>query len=195
MGRSTDFRITAALCISLALMILLLPLRWILAWFGATALHEFCHWLAVKFLGGDVAHLQLGLGGAVMDVGGIAGWREMFCALAGPLGALTLLFFARWVPAMAVCAIFQTAYNLLPLYPLDGGRAMKYVLERLAPVHAGKICNAVAWITIGLLSFGAIWAAVVWKLGVVPILLVAVLCLRTILRKTPCNNSTFAVQY
>lgn len=178
MGKFVDFRFTAEGCVALALMVLLLPLRWILAWAVAAAFHEACHCLAVKLCSGHVAQVRLGPGGAEMAVAGIDGWREGICALAGPLGALVLLFFARWIPAVAVCALFHSAYNLLPLYPLDGGRALKCALERLAPLHAGKICNAVARVTLTLLWLGAVWICVVWKLGVMPVLLVLVIQLR-----------------
>lgn len=194
MGRSIDFRFTASGCVALALMLLLLPLRWLLAWVAAAAFHEGCHALAVMLCGGRVMSVRLGTGGAEMGVTGVTGWRELICALAGPLGALVLLFFARLLPAMAVCALFQSAYNLLPLYPLDGGRAIRCILERLCPRYGEVLCRWIARVTLAALWIGAAWAAFAWKIGILPLILMLTLHLKTNLRKIPCNKAGFAVQ-
>ncbi len=55
--------------------------------------------------------------------------EEIIAALAGPIGGLALLFLSRWAPYVAICGAIQSAYNLIPLFPLDGGRAMLRLLQ------------------------------------------------------------------
>ncbi len=179
MAPSIKLRITAAGCIGLALMLLVLPLRWILAWIAASAFHEGCHALAVKLCGGHVGAVDIDCVGADMSVTGISGSRELICALAGPIGALLLLLAAKWIPATAVCAVFQSAYNLLPLFPMDGGRALRCLAELLLPRYAGRICRIAGIVTLCLIWFGAIYAAVGLNLGVIPLLLALILWLKT----------------
>ncbi len=179
MAPSIKLRFTAAGCIALALMLLVLPLRWILAWMAAAAFHEGCHALAVKLCGGHVGEVDIDCTGANMHVSGIARGRELICALAGPVGSLVLVFFAKWIPATAVCAVFQSAYNLLPLYPMDGGRALRCFLEMVMPNHAEKVCCAVGIATVGLLFAGALYAAIGLKLGIMPLLLALILWMKT----------------
>ncbi len=176
---SIKLRFTAAGCIALALMLLVLPLRWILAWMAAAAIHEGCHALAVKLCGGHVGEVNIDCTGANMHVSGIARGRELICALAGPVGSLVLVFFAKWIPATAVCAVFQSAYNLLPLYPMDGGRALRCFLEMVVPQFAEKACRAVGYLTMGLICMAALYAAIGLELGLMPLLMALILWMKT----------------
>lgn len=119
--------ISPAACILAALTILLLPLRWMCAAFLAAAFHEFCHILALHLCGGRIQCITIGNRGAVIHSYRMRTWKEVICILAGPLGSLLLVLFARWVPRVAICAFFHAIYNLLPIYPLDGGRAIRCI--------------------------------------------------------------------
>ncbi len=118
-------------CVYAALTILLLPLKWILAAFIAAVFHEFCHILAVHLCGGRLRGFRIGGRGAVLHCDGMTTGRTLVCVLAGPLGSLLLVTLFRWIPRIAICALFQVAYNLLPIYPLDGGRAVRCICAAL----------------------------------------------------------------
>ncbi len=113
-----------------ALLLLVLPLKWLLAAAAAAAFHELCHGAAVYALGGQVRDLTIGPFGAVMAVEGISGYREALCALAGPLGSLFLLIGIRYFPMLGLCGLVQGCFNLLPVYPLDGGRILRVILRK-----------------------------------------------------------------
>lgn len=125
--------------IILALAVLVLPLQWFLAIVLAAVFHELCHYLAVKICGGKFLGLEFGAEGARMEVWGLSDMQELICALAGPVGGLCLLPFVRWIPRMAICAACQSLFNLIPVYPLDGGRAMMCLLNMFMPKKADRI--------------------------------------------------------
>ena len=124
-------KIDGAACILGALAILILPLNWVLAGIIAAGFHELCHCLTVKAMGGRVWEFRIGVGGAVMETSPISTGRELLCVLAGPLGGIFLMLFYRWIPRVAISAGLQSAFNLLPIYPLDGGRALGCMIELL----------------------------------------------------------------
>lgn len=111
------------------MLFLLLPLRWILCAAIAAAFHEACHILAVSLCGGKVQKLDVGDRGAVILADGMSAGKTLICVLAGPIGSLLLMLFVRWIPRIALCALAQGIYNLLPIYPLDGGRAIRCVQD------------------------------------------------------------------
>ena len=94
--------------ILLALAVLVLPLRWLGAVILAAAVHEACHWAAVRLCGGQVHRLSAGVFGAEMTVTGLNAWQELLCALAGPMGGLLLLSLSRILPRTALCAGLQS---------------------------------------------------------------------------------------
>lgn len=104
--------------------------------------HECAHAFAAAKLGYKLNKIVLMPFGAVIDgdLKGISVKDELSVALAGPFcNLLTAGFFAAlWWFAPTMYAFTDTAYysslaialvNLLPAYPLDGGRVLKCVLE------------------------------------------------------------------
>ena len=113
----------------LALLVLVLPLRVLGVLALAAGCHELCHLLALACFGYPVREISLGVFGAKIHTGPLKPIHEAICALAGPLGGLCLLAFARWMPLVALFGLIQSAFNLLPVYPLDGGRALLCLRE------------------------------------------------------------------
>lgn len=171
-----------------ALGLLVLPLRWLLAAFIAAAIHELCHIGAVWLCGGWVNGFRMGMVGAVLDAYGLSRKQMLLCSLAGPLGPLLLLPLARWIPCIAVCAVVQSIYNLLPVYPLDGGRALRIFIAMICPaVVGGKIVRCVEWICLGGIVCLGICASCCIHLGILPLLAAIMLVAKTKFRKIPCK--------
>lgn len=178
--------------IFLALAVLVLPLRWMGAAILAAAVHEACHWAAVTLCGGQVHRLSAGLLGAEMSVTGLNAWQELLCALAGPLGGLAMLSLSRFLPRTALCAGLQSLYNLLPVYPLDGGRALRCLCMMLLPGKAGeRVCEAVHGLCLAGIGILGIYGCFSLKLGLLPLILAAMLIAKG---KSPCKAASFSLQ-
>ena len=178
-----------------ALLLLVLPLRWLIAAVFAALFHEFCHYAALRFCHGRINGFCIGSSGAVLDALPLTAGKELFCLLAGPLGGLLLLLCARWIPRVAVCAACQSVYNLLPISTLDGGRALRCgVRLALPPDRADRICRCVERICLwGLVILGG-YASVVLRLGFLPLMAVLLLMIRLYGVKTSCKPCRLRVQ-
>ena len=127
MGR---IKVEGGAWIVLGLAVLLLPLRVLLGIILAAAVHEIGHLIAMYFLGVPVLGFILHPGGARIEAGPMEPGEEILCALAGPVAGAVTIFAWKWFPELAVAGLVQTVFNLIPIYPLDGGRVVRLVLDK-----------------------------------------------------------------
>lgn len=177
-----------------AALLLILPLDWCFAAFLAAAIHELCHMGMLILLGGRVRSIQIGISGAVIEGSADGAGENIAATLAGPAGSLLLLLFLREFPKLALCGLVQGAYNLLPIFPLDGGRALQYVLMRRDGKSADKILYWAECASYVLLAAAAILLSCRFPVGVWPVFLVSTLILKSFLRKIPCKRKKIRVQ-
>lgn len=163
----------------LALLLLIIPFPWLVAMFVAGGVHELCHFVALRFLTGVNAPIYLSSDRARMPIPDMPPWKEVLCAMAGPVGGLLLTFSAPIFPRLALCAMMQSLYNLIPIYPMDGGRIVSCVLHiLLEPPMANKILTIVSVaIRCAILMLG-VYGSLFLQLGIFPILFAALLCIR-----------------
>ena len=138
--------------ILLAFGVLTFPLQWLLAWMVSVAVHETGHLLSMKLCGIRAEALVISGFGARIRAQDL-GKHEWLCALAGPIAGFTLLLFARWIPRVAVCALIHSIFNLLPVYPMDGGRFLRSVLLLFLPESAAvSISRLVSFMSLAILG-------------------------------------------
>ena len=112
---------------------------WIAAVLISLLAHEMCHVLAARLFGTRIRVVLSGLGGQVFGLDELKRWQRVLILLAGPLGNLLILgilwgvtatplpmdwriFLAPYVWLLMWINAFWCVLNLLPLWPLDGGR-------------------------------------------------------------------------
>lgn len=113
--------------------LLALPFSWVLAMVTAAAVHELGHCAALFALEIPIYSVHIGPFGAKIETGPMEPGQELRCALAGPGLGLMLCLFWRWIPKCAGFALAQSLFNLLPVWPLDGGRALRALREVIGP--------------------------------------------------------------
>lgn len=134
-------------------------------------MHECAHAFAARRYGYSLDTLVLMPYGAVVsgDISGIGKKQELWVLLAGPLmnGLCALFFIALWwlfpetyaytdVAAWISLSLFIV--NLLPAYPLDGGRILKLLLAPIGEKRALLVCR-----TVTFLISGGVLAYFVWS--------------------------------
>jgi Zn-dependent protease len=143
----------------------------ILVTFGSILWHELGHAAAAQVFGlGPVDITLHGFGGLTRSRRADRPWKDLIVQLAGPIAGFGLGFvilaFAFVVPVNDAVGqiidrglfvnLFWSAFNLLPLFPLDGGQAMSSVLRIVLPAHAWNVTTVVGLVGGGLLGVAAL---------------------------------------
>lgn len=191
MVRSIEWDLRPGALIGGACGLLVVPLRWLIAVFCAAMIHEAGHILVLRLQNREIRRIEIRLSGMAIHTQPLEPLEELVCALAGPAGSLLLLFAAPFYPELAVCGMFQGIWNLLPLYPLDGGRAVCSLLGLICPEKAELITKIISGLFVLLMTVFFVAAAVhvryLW-------IAFAFAVFRLAGRKFSCNRSCLAVQ-
>lgn len=117
--------------------------RLLAALLAAAVIHELGHWGVLRLLGAQIVSLRIGLLGAVLetDSGTLSYGAELAAVLAGPAANLLCAFFMTVQPGLETeigAHLVLGAFNLLPVRPLDGGRALHLAASWLLGPAAGE---------------------------------------------------------
>ena len=147
----------------------------------ATICHELGHLLTLKTLGVPIYRISLQAGGACLLTAHMSYRDELLSAAAGPvMNLISALLFLHRVPVFALVNLTLFLFNLLPFYPLDGGRILRCLLQLLlrggrAAILTERIiclsCIVFLW------SLGGYITCILHE-GLWPVLLCAVLTVR-----------------
>lgn len=182
-------------CILIGFLMLLLPLKWLSSWIIAAAVHEISHYILLKIFHCPVYAITVDICGARIDADTLTDLRECLCAAAGPLSGILLVCFGRLIPTVAVCAFFQTAFNLLPITGFDGGRILHFsVCTIFSPRHAQLICHVVELFSAVAIMVIAVILTFVFHVGTLPLMIAAAVLLRIKPLKIPCKHRQQIVQ-
>ena len=143
--------------------------------FLAAAVHELGHFAAIRVLGGRVLRLHLGLVGLRIDYEGrrVGYPGEIAIALTGPVANLAMAYGASLLGQrtgseaaffLAGISLGAGVFNLLPIYQLDGGRALYCLMAWTRDADwAGRVICVVSCALIFLLLLAGLlllyWSA------------------------------------
>ncbi len=154
----------------------------------AVAVHEASHLLSLAVFKCRILSVHLSLNGLCIRYSGNNGmFEKFFSSMSGPVGGWIFFLFGRLCPSAALpdwlkmscnISLFLSLFNSMPVYPLDGGCALKILLSSLSNrneadgiITAFGVCFSVLLIFSGLFfvmkngGFGAAIAGV-WLLSV-----------------------------
>ena len=146
---TTRIEISPGLYILAAAGLLLLPIHAFVSAIFTATFHELCHIVTLALFRIPIHKISVGIGGAKIHVPEMNVWQEFISAAAGPAGSIFLWLAHRQFPVVAVFGLIQGVFNLLPIYPLDGGRMLRCILESFIPGFAKQISTVVGYVTVG----------------------------------------------
>ena len=114
----------------LGVLLFSLTFKEVAALFTAVIVHETGHLIALMIVDTPPGGIHFTVSGPVILYHQPEEkWKVVFCALSGPLLGLLMfcVLYHAW-PACAEISLLLSVINLLPVLPLDGGRAMHALL-------------------------------------------------------------------
>jgi Zn-dependent protease/CBS domain-containing protein len=165
-----------------------------LVFFVCVVLHELGHAIVARSMGMPIRGITLFLFGGVAELGDepVSAGTEFVMAIAGPAVSLVLAivlgvlawvgYHSDWIPEIVIVLGYLAfvnatvlVFNLIPAFPLDGGRVLRSILWgatgklRLATYWASFLGQAFAWLLIALGVFllfsknvwGGIWLGLI----------------------------------
>ena len=186
----TTINVNSSSLIYAAVLLLILPAKWLTAATLAAIFHEMCHYITIWLTGNEVFEIDISHNGAIMQTTSLSLVSELFCALAGPMGSMLLFFCYPWFPRIALCAAIQCLFNLIPVYPMDGGRILSCMLEMWVPEKKAGIMQGTERVVFLLLLAASLCLRQMFFVTSASILLIC----RLFLRKIPCKPGKIKVQ-
>lgn len=146
---------------------------------AAMTVHELAHAAVLLLLGGRIESVRLSFAQVELWTGLLSDRTELWSTAAGPgINLLCGWLFRRWMPAFAAVSLLLALFNLLPVWPLDGGRLLRTLL-RMRWGAAGVDASQTLGLLFGLgLLAGAVFAARRWDAGVWPAVTAGALLVR-----------------
>lgn len=194
-SRKIEFIIQPSFYIGVAVALLVIPLPLLFGWLAAAVIHEVSHCLMLRLCRCRIFAVRLDSFSAEIVTEELSNRQAFLCALAGPVGGLLPVLFSKWVPVMALCSILQTGFNLLPLFPMDGGRAVESLAKHFFSKDiAKKVCNFLEIGILLVLAAGVAYLTYRYSLSLLPLAAVCLLLLRRWKINTSCKPRHLRVQ-
>ena len=149
----------------------------------AMAVHELAHIVMMLTCGGQVRRLTLRFADLQIAASGLGYRQELLAALAGPLVNLICgAVFCMQRPSFAAYSLILGIYNLLPVWPLDGGRMLRCaLLARLPLAQAEHVSEFISLVSCVVLLLIGVFLTFIRKAGLWPLGTAAYLTVRLLM--------------
>ena len=132
-------------------------LNYFVSIFVAVLVHELAHTVVAKKFNHYVEHVYLDLlnGAAAIDTTYSPYNQTILIVAAGPISNLILYFIGSYLglDVFAQINMFLFIFNILPIYPMDGGRICKAICQWLTKPSIGRKINGCISIVASVLLF------------------------------------------
>jgi stage IV sporulation protein FB len=132
-------------------------LNYFLSLFVAILVHELAHTAVAKKFNHYVEHVYLDLlnGAAAIDTTYCPYNQTILIVAAGPVSNLVLYFIGSYLglDVFAQLNMFLFIFNILPIYPMDGGRICKAICQWITKPSIGRKINGYISIVASVLLF------------------------------------------
>lgn len=154
--RDNPFSLDPGAALLLGLLIFTLRPRELTALIAAAAVHEFGHWICLRWMRVPVCGFSVSLSGPVLCCGEAANRTgQIIAALSGPFaGILFWLACSAFWPLCAELSLVLSLVNLLPILPLDGGMALRTILKNQRFLSGLGFVTASVMVLAGIYAFG-----------------------------------------
>lgn len=166
--------------------VLILPFRWVMGLAIAILCHEGGHLLTLYLLGIPIMGIRSGMTGFRIVTYELTPTQEFLAASAGPLFSFLLLLIRNIFPELAICGLVQGLFNLLPIYPSDGGRILSAVLYKFAPDRRNRILRLTGLIFLIIL---AVFTIIMIRGCTASVFTVLAMVFGTMFRNIPCKET------
>ena len=190
--RNISINIRTEIYYLLCIGVLILPLKFMAYWLISVLVHEFFHYIAIIILGGHIYQLNISIFGMKMDTSPLSNNQEIICAIAGPLGGLLLCFLTiTHFPLLGLLSLAHSVYNMIPLFPLDGGRVLHGLIRFTGhKKHKRLITRIDKFVSVALLVTAG-YCTFRLSLGFLPIIIAISMIFKNKKAKGTCIVSKF----
>ncbi len=156
------------------------PAQSFTAFLLSSALHEFGHIIALFACKRRIHTIKLRMSGIQIETAPLSYIQEMIVAFAGPsVNFLLLCCFRNRAPLFAFVNFCLLAYNLLPLYPLDGGRIVRCLLHLILPPRFAEVTfKLIGGFCLAVIILTSCYLTCIWHAGLWPVVVSGALLLR-----------------
>ena len=183
--------IDSSVYIITALLVFIVPLQWFSAAMIAALIHEIAHIIFIYVFGGKISQITISVGRTKIYAYIPSLAAELICALAGPVASITTLCFAKIFPRFTLCALIQGLFNLIPVYPLDGGRALYCFLRMCIPDKADTISSGISTAVLFIFILFSLYGLFFLSTGPIPFIVFLLLLYG---RKKTCKDTKIGIQ-
>ena len=173
----TSFVLYPGIYCLICAVLLLLPLKFLFAWVVSVFVHELSHYIAIRLTGGHIRTIKIKLSGIQMHTEPLKGYQELICAAAGPIGGLLLFWLGyKCIPMISVFSLIHALYNLIPLFPLDGGRVVRNLSALIFKNHSMDRFNIIFDSIVSFFLVAVVLLGMTrFSLGPVPLMIVLIM--------------------